>query len=770
MKRTYKTLLFVFFLLFTIVFTKYYGIYEHSRIFTGRYDFSINLRIVEDISKEDVLSILEEYGERYDMDMERTIAFPGDGKYRRSLTAYVFINDFDWFNRTLRIEDGKKLTSNLEEGEFLSNIETTDENQVGKFSIFDDNSQEIYIRPLADMKNRVVESNYKVHLNNDKYTLEEIINTINQEQESLYVEKGSSIPIYVDINEYDIYFMYYIGITLLFILILGIISFIYDIIGRNKNFGIKKLYGHSNFKIIFKIFKEDIFKVIIFSNISSILVITILLYFKNGFIGFGKYFSTYFLALCAIDLILMITLTTMTVFFKGRNNIQLMLKGKRRNIIFLNANMKIIMSTIVILMLIVNLVIFNSYNIKNNNLNNWDKAKNLGFIGVNFSYTIDISDNIQFYPYSVKLGNLWNDINDNGGIMAEYQQLFRSDIIEKEKMLSNLAYGMLINENYLKENIIFDENGNRITQIDDDKDTLTVLVPSQFKEKEELLKKGLRYFHLGNYDLGYKERLELETGTRKESRDLPEFIEYIEKEYSFLNQKIIYTKDNQKMFTYDTGEMELYRHDFKEYYNEVDNTITDSILVVVSNDNLKETRKYAAIMSGTMKFRFEDYKYPEDGIVPLLEKNGLLDALAEVTTVYDYAVDEINNTRTMLILSVGISIICIVIMLGLIFYESSNYLYRNKKKIGVFKLYGLGFLKRYKSHFIMISIINLITIILSIIIGPIFLERFIDSSVKIYYLIIVLGILFYLLELIITYLFLNKRENKSILIVLKGEL
>lgn len=773
MKRIYKVLILIFFVLFAIVFTKYYGIYEYSRTFTDRYDSSINLTIVDGISQEDVLNTLEEHGKKYNMDIERTIIFPGDGKNRKSLTAYISINNFDWFNSVLIIEDGKKPNLNLKEGEFLSNIDTKDENQIGKFSIFDDNSQEMYIRPLADMKNRVVESIYNVHLNNDNYTLDEIIKSINEEQESFYVEKDSTAETYADMN---IYYMYCIAILLLFILILGIISFLYDIIGESKSFGIKKLYGYSNSKIIFEIFKEDILKVIIFSNIVSTLFMTILLYFKNSFAGFKQYISIYLLVLCSIDLILMVALIVIALLFKGKDNIQLLLKGKRRNIIFLNTVIKVIISTMAILTLILNINIFNSYRIKNTNLKDWDKAKNLGVIGVNFSNTFDLSDSIKFYPYAVKLGDLWNDINDNGGIMAGYEQLFRSDIIEKEKMPPNLGHGMLINENYLKENIVLDENENRITEVDDDKDTLTVLIPSQFKGKEKLIKDGLRYFHLGNYDLeyySYKQKLELEAGIRKDVREIDEFIEYIEKEYSFLKQKVIYTKDNQKFFTYDIEEIELYREDFKEYYNEIDNSITDSILVVMSNDNLKETRKYYAIMAGLMKFRFEDYKYPEDGIIPLIEKNGLLDNLSYLSTVYDYVIDDINNIRTFLALSIGISIICILIIVSLTFYESFNYLYRNRRKIGVMKLYGFNFLKRYKNYFIIISIVDLIIIIISIMTVPTFLadlDDIINLSNNPYYLIIIMGILFYLVELAITYLFLTKRENKSIITDLKGEL
>ena len=771
MKRTYSTLTFIFFLLLTIVFTKYYGIYESSRIFTGRYDSSICLTIQqEDISKEEVLRTLEDYGKKYNLDIERAIAFPGDGKNRKSLTAYVSINDFAWFNDVLSIEGGE-LRSNLKEGEFLSNMDTKDKNQIGKFSVFDDSSREIYIRPLLDMKNRVIETNYKVHLNNDKYTLDEIINIINKEQERFSIEEDS-IDSLMDINEYSIYTMYYIVILLFFILSLGILLFIYDIIGKSKSFGIKKLYGYSDFKIIFEIFKEDILKVVALSNLSAILFIITLLYFKNGLTGFKQYISIYISLIFVVDIILMIIMTTIVLLFKGKNNIQLMLKGKRRNIILLNTIIKIIISIIGILILVLNLNTFNNYKAKINKLENWDKAKNLGFIGVNFpGDTID--NEIRFYPYEVKLGDLWNDINDKGGIMSGYSQLFKSDVIEKEKLQPNLAYMMLINENYLKENIVLDENGDRVKKIDDDKNTVTVLVPRQFKDKEELLKDGLRYIHQGHYDIinyTYKEALEIREGKRERQREEEELIEYIEKEYSFLKQKIVYTKDNQKLFTYDTGEMDLYRKDFKGYYNDDENTLTDPILLVMTNDNLKEGLKSHAVMNGTMKFRFEDYKYPEDGIVPLLQKHGLIDSLVEITTVYDYAVDDINNTKTMLILSGGISISCILIVLGLIFYESSNYLYRNRKRIGILKLYGLGFFNRYKSYFIRISVVDLIVIIVSTTIGRIYLKEFIDTSIKVHYLIITLGILFYLLELVIAYLHLTKKENKSILDGLKGEL
>lgn len=772
MKRTYKSLIFVFFLLLTIVFTKYYGMYESSRIFTGRYDASIHLAIVEDISKEDVLSTLEDYGKRYDMDIERAIAFPGDGKNRKSLTAYVSINDFDWFNSVLSIEDGRKLNSNLKEGEFLSNIETKDKKQVGRFSVFDNNSREIYIRPLSDMKNRLIETDYKLHLNNNRYTLNEIISTINSEQESIYVKESSINPI-VDINEYSIYSMYYIIILLLFILFLGILLFLYEVIGRSKSFGIKKLYGYSDFKIVFEIFKEDILSVIVFSNISSILFITISLYFKNGLSGFKQYMSIYLLVIGVLDIILMIIMTVIVSFFKGKDNIQLMLKGKRRNIILLNTSMKIMMSVIAILTLVLNFNTFNKYKDKSDNLENWDKARNLGFIGFKFPGDT-ILDDILFYPYEVKLEALWNDINDNGGIMAGYHQLVTSDILEKEKLQPNLAYMMIVNENYLNENVVLDENGDRINKIDDDKDTATVLVPSQFKNEKKLIKDSLRYIHLGQYDLAnyaYKKALEEKEGKIENEQEMgvEEFKEYLEKEYSFLKQKIIYTADNQRLFTYNTG-INLYKEHFKGYYNDIDNTITDPILFIMTNDNLKENLKGSTLMSGTMKFRFEDYKYPEDGIVPLLEKHGLIDSLAEITTVYDYAVDDINNTKIMLMLSGGISISCILIILGLIFYESSNYLYRNRKRIGVLKLYGLNFLNRYKSYFIMISAVNLIIIIISTIIGQIYLKGFISISTKVYYLTLTLGILFYLLELVITYLYLIKKENKSILDGLKGEL
>lgn len=74
----------------------------------------------------------------------------------------------------------------------------------------------------------------KVNLNNDTYTLDEIVNIINEEQKSFYLEKDSTVPIYSSMNEYLIYIMYYISITLVFILILTIISFMYDIIERNS--------------------------------------------------------------------------------------------------------------------------------------------------------------------------------------------------------------------------------------------------------------------------------------------------------------------------------------------------------------------------------------------------------------------------------------------------------------------------------------------------------------------------------------------------------
>lgn len=773
MKRTYKSLIFIFFLLFTVIFTKYYGIYESSRIFTGRYDASIYVTVVRDISKKDVLRTLEDYGKRYDMDIERAIAFPGDGKNRKSLTAYVSIDDFDWFNSVLSIEGGKKLNSNLKEGEFLSNIDTKDKKQVGRFSVFDDSSREIYIRPLSDMKNRLIETDYKLHLNNDRYTLNEIISTINSEQEGISVKESSSNP-FVDINEHSIYSLYYIIILLLFILFLGILLFLYEVIGRSKSFGIKKLYGYSDFKIVFGIFKEDILKIIALSNISSVLFITISLYFKNSLVGFKQYISIYLLLIFAIDIILMIVMTVIVSFFKGKDNIQLMLKGKRRNIILLNTIMKIMTSAIVILTLVLNLNTFNNYKDKSDNLENWDKARNLGFVGFNFPG--DAFDTIiNFYPYEVKLANLWNDINDNGGIMSGYTQLVTSDILEKERLQPNLAHMMIVNENYLKENTVLDENGERISKIDNNKNTATVLVPSQFKNKEKLLKDSFRYFHTGNYDLvntSYREALEIEEGKRESQQEMgiEEYKEYLANKYSFLKQRIIYTADEQKLFTYDTGEMELYRKNFKEYYNDVDKTLTDPILFIMTNDNIKENIKNHSLMSGTMKFRFEDYKYPEDGIVSLLEKHGLIDSLVEITTVYDYAVDDINNTKTMLMLSGGISISCLLIVLGLIFYESSNYLYRNRKRIGVLKLYGLTFLNRYKSYFIRISVVNLIVIIVSTIIGRIYLKELIDTSIKVHYLIITLGILFYLLELVITYLYLIKKENKSILDGLKGEL
>lgn len=773
MKKTYKILILIFFILFGIVFTKFYGMYEYGRSFTGRYDSAINLTIVDEISQVDVLESLKEYGNRYNMDIERSITFPGDGKNKKSLTSYVHINNFDWFNDGLIMKDGNKFNFNLQKGEFLSNIKTKDKYQVGQISIFDDNSQELYIRPLGDMRNRVVESTYNLHLNNDNYTVNEIIDIINDEQGAFSVQKDSKAEVYADVN---IYYMYGIFIVLFFILFLAMILFMYNIIAKNKSIGLKKLYGYSNFKITSEIFKKDILKPVIISNIISILLITILVYFKNSFAGFKQYITMFLLVLLAIDFLLLIVLTVIALIFKGKKNIQLLLKGRRKNILALNILMKIIISTIVILTLLLNINIFDSYRTKNANLQDWDKAKNLGLIGVNFSNLVDISDNIKFYPYAVKLGDLWNDINDNGGIMAGYAQLFRSDLIEKEKMPPNLGHGMLINENYLKHNIVKDEYGSRITTVDDDNDTLTVLVPSQFKEKEKLIKDGIRFYHLGNYDLeyySYKQKLEIVEGIREDGREIDEFIEYTEKEYSFLKQKIIYTEDNQKYFTYDMDEIDLYKDDFKEYYNEIDNSIRDSILVVMSNDNLKEARKYDAVMSGLMKFRFEDYKYPEEGIIPLLEKNELLDGLSYLSTVYDYVADDIKNIGTLLALSIGISIICILIILGLTYQESLAYLYKNSRRISVMKLYGFNFFKRYKSYFIMISIVDSIIMIISAVLVYVFLYYFADTfngANNLYYLLIVLGILFYIVDLVITYLLLTTRENKSIINDLKGEL
>ena len=617
---------------------------------------------------------------------------------------------------------------------FLNNGYLSSENK--EIGVFNRNLN-IRIKSLSEAINENIIGQYLIQtddlreLESIKQEFTEILNLgLADEIVSSNIDKNNILSI-VELK-------YLILIAILLISIL--LAFIYYIVFRYKEFAIKKMFGHSDGKIIFKDVFKDILTMHLYTLVASGLIVMLYLYYYNKFkyvVGYLKNLSIVLLVFSIILIVVEMVISLNIDNIKIKN----MLNNKKPITLIqsLNYITKVTFS-IVLVAIMVNLISnYNNLISQNKNLEKWKSTNEYVYFNMTDKYR-DSEELIWNYNQSLRCRELFKYYNNKGGLLVSPSNYFSyNNFYGKESLNTRKEYDPIdgialeVNAEYLRQNPIRDTNGNIISIEDEYGDYLIILVPEKYKEDEEnllqLYKEIYQFRRFVNEDI-YNEYMNIE------KVDHPE-----------IKIKIIYTENGQESFLYNP---------LLEEENQ--NSIIDSVHIVINSENIGGD-SYTKYVSSNEFFAKIDGSVEGDAYSKVYEVIKELDMEKDILSAYtlysnvDSYIIKVENEIKEYIISV---IITLFLEILLTIYMIINYIQRNKYINAIRKINGYSYIKRHNKLILLI-----VGTWMAILIGGYVLRIF--SFMEVLKVIIPLA----LLEILIMYLVLKKIENDEILSVLK---
>ncbi|OQR53475.1 bacteriocin-associated integral membrane family protein [Bacillus sp. CDB3] len=521
-----------------------------------------------------------------------------------------------------------------------------------------------------------------------------------------------------------------VPIILLYVLSLFMIIYYYFL--EYKNSAIRLLNGYGPLNVWKKHFLQLstlYFLALIISTTIVMMFITI----KNALFNW-YWFNTlvnYLFYQCIIG---MTVCFIMSFVFIGVRNISIpaSIKNKKplKQIQIINGLMKVIFSMIILYLLLVSYSIFlDSYRYYYKNANEWTQMKSYGMMPTKAPYPYN-NPNAALELFDKKY-KFFKYTNDKGAILIQFSDAYRAkqNGIELKGAPVYEEKTILINNNYLKLNPIYELDG-KLVNIKDDDDTLTVLVPEKYKQEENRLK---RYLGKEYYFQKYKVKNNF---LKDAGKELPF------KEDMKIN--IIWVKNNQSYFTFSN-----------DIARDTNNRFYDGIAMILTNTNGNEGAWYdTAIGSGHGYFiKLVDKKEPYNSIKEQIENLGLQKYHPELYNAYDNVESIIQRHVER---AYQFSVALVVVLLAYLFismFTTLNYLEQYKLKHTIKRIHGYSYFKRHKFYLIFTNFVWFISILTLCT-----LEKFDFVS-------LVFGLS--LLENLFIYLLIKKSEQKKMVQIIK---
>ncbi len=529
-------------------------------------------------------------------------------------------------------------------------------------------------------------------------------------------------------------------ILVLILLISVVLAFIYYIIFRYKEFAIKKMLGHSDSKIIFK----DLFKEVLIMHCGtlmlSILIVGLYLYCYNNLNYVLDYFKILIIVLIMFSVILIFIEMVVSL---NIDNIKIkdMLNNKKPMVLIQSLNYISKLSfSIVLVAIIINLLSsYNSLIYQNKNLEKWKTTNNYVYVNMSDKYR-DTEQIIWNYNQGLRCREFFKYYNNKGGLLISpsdyilYNRFYEEERLENRKEYDPIDGNALeVNAEYLRQNPIYDVNGNEISIEDEYGDYLIILVPEKYKEiKDELLEV-------------YKEIYQFRRFIDEDIYN--EYMNNEDIEHPEVKIEIIYTKNGQESFLYNPS-LEI----------ENQNAIIDAIHIVINSENIGGD-SYLSFISGGSFFAKVDGSVEGEAYSKIsgdIKKLNMEKDILSANTLYskvDSYIYKLENTINEYIISM---IIILILEILLSIYMIINYIQRNKYINAIKKINGYSYIRRHNKFILLI-----VGTWIGILIGGYILG--VSSILEALKIIISLAIL----EILIMYVVLKKIESNEILSVLK---
>jgi hypothetical protein len=633
----------------------------------------------------------------------------------------------------INLKSGRFLFAN-EKNKYVSNVESSDPNQVG---VLDLNNRwtKIEIRSLDELvaNNLTLLHRYTINTN-DTLKLKKLIANI---------ESKFNLKIKTLANENDFSLRYWLQhggapITILYITVFLIMT--YWMFFRFKEFAVGKLFGISNCKIILGVLKDSfiihllaLLAVGAASGLLAVYFVNIhaaLLFFRNRFF-YGILFATMSIIVMSLPAIFVILIRT-----------NLMLKDKKplAQLQKLNLICKFIFTFALILSLtetISNTTILWG---QLKNIDVWDKTKHCfkimqsclwqdsenkceshenGWEHNNGNESVNRSETARDH----ELYNLYKATNKQGGILIDatnYKSTFERCLATRSfrKGLYVKEREIIVNNNYLQVNQIYDVDGNIVDVPDNLKKEITILVPAKFKKDIDKIKEIYGKNHLTH---------------------------------------IIYAKDNQKYFAYNI-----------DTATDRNGTIEDVIVEVVG-ENSYFPSWYACQMTHSYYAKINNTKDPMSELVALSDESGekVDGCVGFIESVYDMVMQRIYENKQAFSDQIIHLVILVCVSIMIICSITINFLEINKKQNAIEKVHGFANVRRYSGLYI-VTFFNALSGVLASYLYKVS-DITIYNKTKLFLGYSKIAAILFFFDIIISLTLIRAKENKKINNVLKGE-
>lgn len=614
-----------------------------------------------------------------------------------------------------------------------------------KVDLKDINCAEIFSFPPTSLKIRVYDfdqirnvglSNRFYLSSNNSFILEKFSETFSKYGEIEILDSEIPIRFFVNIN--------LIVITLVSYILLVCITFIYLINNRNSLI-IKKNWGYSNYQIIFQNSKPRI----IFTNIIVLLLFLGLFcfsLFNNQKLFMFHYIIAFIvLNLCVNFLFVSILIICHLVILRFLDNPNTIRGGlPYKQILYSVFLLKVIVGIILYILFSSSLNNYKLLSQKLDAINYWDETKNIYLVSVgniDEKYINDLEHNrnlndrlyrfykemeIKRHAFLIKSDSFIR-VNPVGEDI-EYSYLL--NLNEKNKFYGPFGKRIDINLNYLDVNPIESVGNLSIPeQFDYDTNTINLLVPIKFKKYDkEIIKSYRDYFYFAKVEVDnmYNEKI----GLKMNDTSLDE-----------LSVNIIYVKDNQSYFTFNTNT------------GDEKNQIIDPIVIVYNGSF--DTSFVSSGVTNSLYFSDTSGGRAYESIAKILEETNVPE-ISFVESIYGRANSEIINLENKLFIQLFSIFASIVALVTFVYIMIWSYHKMNAQKIVLKMSFGYSICNISKNIIKATLISNLLAASISLFI-------FKESSTFAFMLII---ILVELIQIILTLKYIASRNISS---VLKGD-
>ncbi|MBS9804916.1 DUF1430 domain-containing protein [Bacillus toyonensis] len=717
-----KLLFFLYILIFSFsffVFTDWISNkQEESMRLAGKEEsfiFTINENVLKTDSKNFLL-LLRIASDEYEANIFKSI-YSED-----SSTEYIYLtHDIKSYFSNFSLLNGILPNNNKENDFYLSTLQNKE--ITGKIFSYKKDIN-FNIRPLKSYPmDKSIGGKYIVSLK-DQTKIHSFINRL---------QNDFGIPIKYSIYEIqptiELFWLKIIPIILLYILSLLIIIYYYFL--EYKNSAVRLLHGYGPIDIWKKYFYE-----ICRLYFSAAIISTIFMLFISA----GTSLSTpywfeviinYFLYQFIAGIIFCFILSALFIRV-GKIPIAISIKNKKplKQIQFVNGFAKVIFSIVILCLLFISfLTFFDSYRYYYKNANDWKQLKSYGTMSTKAPLPSqnDARGTLQIFD---KKYQLFKYTNDRGAILIHFSDAY---MIEQTggKSRNKSKYvrkTVLINNNYLKLNPIYSNDG-KIVNVDENDNRLTVLIPEKYRSEEKELRKYLEKEY-------YLQKYKVKNMFLKDIGEKTPLIENI-------TLNIVWVKNNQSYFTFDMN-----------LASDTDNRFYDGIGMVLTNANGNEAAWYDTVIGNVGYFmKLTDKKVPYNSIKHEIEYLGLQEYYPELINAYEEVGDRIQmylekTYQFLVILSVVLLVyLCISIFTTLIYLEQFKY------KLTIQTIHGYSYFIKHRMYLILTNSIWIISIFISSFIGKF------DFA----------GLIFFvsLLENMVIYLLIKKGERKKLIQIIK---